>query len=465
MKTLCQPKIFYRCIGIVALTSLLTFCHSQSPPTPSHSHSLSSLQSLPVDEVWAGTGITYDSISVGPIVYVAYYDAERRFSVARVDTLTHSVVKKTLDSVFAGWDAHNSVVLAYDHNGYLHVSGNMHAVPLVYARTTHINDFNSLTQTNQMVGSEESLVTYPDFFFLSNGDLLFSYRFGKSGNGAEFINRFNGGRWSRLLSQPLFAPTSEPDPVNAYHTPYTLGPDGCYHVAWVWRKQGGAQKNFNVGYARSKDFIHWQDSQGRTLTLPITPANAEVVDAIPPQGGLFNNTHLGFDAEGKPVISYLKYDNEGDSQLYHARPRQGGWQIKQATDWKYRWNFSGGGTLVSEISFSGVRSEGNLLVEDVTHKQYGRIRFELDPVALSARSVPTHAAKVPNGDKSVTPSGPYAVRSRDIRPMSEGSVHGQIRWQTLPSDNNDKPRSCESVGLPSGCKLTSRLEIVHLGAH
>lgn len=456
-------KIFYLCIGVIVLASLLTFGYSQLLPALSHDQTRSFVQSLPVDEVWAGTGIAYDAISVGSVVYIAYYDAERRLSVARFDTATHAVAKKTLDSVFTGWDTHNSVVLAYDRNGYLHVTGNMHAVPLIYARTLRPNDFNSLTQTNRMIGNDESSVTYPNFFFLANGDLLFSYRSGKSGNGVELINRFDGERWLRLLQHPLFAPASESDPVNAYHTAYILGPDSYYHVAWVWRKTPMVETNFNVGYARSKDLVHWEDSRQRVLDLPITPANAEVVDEVPPHGGLFNNVRLGFDAKGKPVISYLKYDKEGNSQLYHARPGKGSWQIKQATDWKYRWAFSGGGTLVTEISFFGVRSEGNHLVENISHKVYGRMQFELDPMTLSARIVPgARAQSVPNSDKAVISSGPFTTRSVKIRPTYKDSVRGQIRWQTLPSDNNDKPRSCKSVGLPNGCKMTSRLEIVGL---
>ena len=457
-------KKYYSCVGFVVVASLVVACSSQLAAEPPPHAQSSVKHSQLVDDAWAGVGIIYDAISVGPIVYIAYYDAERRFSVARVDTTTHTVTKKTLDSVFAGWDGHNSVVLAYDRFGYLHVTGNMHTIPLIYARTLRPNDFNSLTQTNKMVGHDELSVTYPNFFFLANGDLLFSYRSGQSGKGVELINRFDGEHWSRLLSQPLFAPATKVDHVNAYHTNYTLGPDSYYHVAWVWRKMSMADTNFNVSYVRSKDLIHWEDSRHRVLELPITPVNAEVVDAIPIRGGLFNNVHLGFDAEGKPVISYLKYDNEGNSQLYHARPDKEGWQITQATDWKYRWAFSGGGTLVQEISFSGVRNEGKHLLENVTHKLYGRVQFELDPVTLSARQISATHQSTPHSDKTVSALKPFSTRSVTIRPTNKDSVRGQIQWQTLPSDNHDKPRSCESVGLPGDCKMTSQLEIVNLNA-
>ena len=350
MKKLDWQKILYLCIGQCCLSLAVGILLIATTTIADTSPQLSSaiFDSLPVDEVWAGTSIAYDAISVGPIVYIAYYDAERRFSVARVDTATHTVAKKTLDSVFAGWDAHNSVVLAYDRNGYLHVAGNMHAVPLIYARTLRPNDFNSLTQTNRMVGNDESSVTYPNFFFLANGDLLFSYRSGKSGNGAELINRFDGERWLRLLQQPLFAPASESDPVNAYHTAYILGPDSYYHVAWVWRKTHiwskltsmldmPVLKIWCIGKIAASVFLICRLLR-RMPRLSMTSRRMVACSTM---------SRLGFDAKGKPVISYLKYDKEGNSQLYHARPGKGSWQIKQATDWKYRWAFSGGGTLVN----------------------------------------------------------------------------------------------------------------------
>jgi hypothetical protein len=474
MKRINSCKLIYRCIGIVTLAWLLAFCQAgpgKSLPAPPLRQAKPLAQppgkaperSIQVDEAWAGTSLVYDAISVGPVVYVAYYDAQRRLSVARVDTATGEVAKKALDSVFGGWDAHNSVTLAYDRGGYLHVAGNMHAAPLVYARTLRPNDFSSLARVDRMVGGDESSVTYPNFFFHPGGDLLFSYRSGRSGDGALLINRFDGGRWSRLLSKPLFAAASEADPVNAYPTGFIAGPDGYFHVAWVWRKTYLAETNFNVGYARSKDLAHWEDSRRRALELPITPANAEVVDAIPARGGLLNNIKLGFDTGGRPIISYLKYDGQGNSQLYHARLRADGWQVVQATDWKYRWEFSGGGTLPTEIYFAGVRSEANRMTEEVSHKLYGWARLTIDPLTLAARSTPIGSLGAQNEYAMPPAPLPFHAKSITIRPMSEDSVRGQIQWRTLAADNNDQPRSCESVGLPAACSMTSALQAVLAG--
>lgn len=179
-----------------------------------------------------------------------------------------------------------------------------------------------------------------------------------------------------------------------------------------------------MGYACSKELVHWEDSRHSVLDLPITPANAEIVDAILIRDGLFNNVHLGFDAKGKLMISYLKYDNERNSQLYHAWLGKEGWQIKQAKDWKNRWAFSGGGTLVNEISFSGVRCEGKHLVENVTHKLYGKMQFELDPVTLLARKIPARGQSNSDSDKAVD----------DFKPLGSSCIYPNFSEQPIRED-------------------------------
>ena len=412
-----------------------------------------------VDNVWVGTGVPYEGISVGPIVYLAYYNAVRELTVARIDTRTGKVQKKPLNNKFKGWDAHNYITLAYDKDGFLHVSGNMHDAPLIYARTTRPDDFDSLTLVNKMIGKDETSVTYPRFFKFPDGSLGFSFRSGHSGDGDEFINKFENGQWIRLLSKPLFAPDSVGAPANAYHTDYTSGPDGYFHVAWVWRHKSGADFNFNVNYARSRDLKNWEDSQGRKLALPITPSSSEIVDAIPIKGGLLNNIRLAFDANGAPVISYLKYDKDGNSQLYHARHEDKGWKIVQATNWKYRWAFDYGGTLVKKISFSGVRVERGKLLEDVIHVTDGSHIFVYDPVTLKRIDVlpPAKSAIPLIGEEPLPPFKRMAIK---IRPVSQDSFKGYIKWNSLGVDNNDRPRNCESIRQLEGCSMTSALYLV-----
>jgi len=437
----------------------LSSSFSPANASPITTEKSSNIDSIAVDEVWVGTGIQYQGISVGPIVYLAYFNASRELTVSRIDTKTGQVRKKTLGNTFNGWDAHNYITLNYDKNGFLHVSGNMHSSPLVYARTMLPNDFDSLVLTNKMVGADETAVTYPLFMTLSDGSLGFSFRSGSSGNGDEFINKFENGRWVRILSKPLFAPDPSGETVNAYHTSYIPRPDGYYHVAWVWRKKGGANFNFNVNYARSKDLKHWEDSHGNQIKLPITPSRSGLVDAIPVKSGLLNNIKLGFDLKGAPIISYLKYDKDGNTQLYHARLEGDTWRIVQATDWKYRWVFDYGGTLVNKITFSGVRAEQGKLYEDVYHIENSTRKFVYDPATMEKIDDQSPPKKVSSATEDV-PASPLKPMRYEIHPVNKDSFKGYIKWNSLGVDNRDKPRTCESIHLKEGCSMTSTLYLV-----
>jgi hypothetical protein len=422
-------------------------------PTPAHAEG----RVFPVDQAWGGTRLGYDALSAKGRVYIAYYDADRTLTVAAVDLASGKVEKKRLDSRFAGWDAHNNIVIEMDAQGRLHVAGNMHAVPLVYGRMQTAGDLQSLTLVNRMTGQDETSVTYPRFFRFDDGALGFSYRAGRSGEGEEIINRWDGSAWRRLLDQPLFAPAPGGEHVNAYHTGYQKGPDGRFHVAWVWRATPAAETTFDVMYARSADLRHWEDSRGRPYTLPITPANADVAVRVPQRNGLMNNIKLGFDTHQAPVISFIRYDSAGHTQLYHARPAGDGWQVAQATDWPERWDFSGGGSLNSRVGFSGVQIEDGRLVEEVQHWVHGHQRLWLDDAQLTTRGTLPPSPPAP-GSRGTAPPPPFTKALRPVR--GDGAEGVRIGWWTLPSDNNDHPRTCASIGRADGCQMSGPLELL-----
>src|SRR5437763_1726114 len=86
------------------------------------------------------------------------------------------------------------------------------------------------------------------------------------------------------------------------------------------------------------------------LALPITLATAEIIDRVPVHGGMINgNTKIGFDGQGRVVVTYHKFDSRGFTQIINARRERGGWKIYQTSDWDYRWDFSGGGSIPFEI--------------------------------------------------------------------------------------------------------------------
>ena len=121
-------------------------------------------------------------------------------------------------------------------------------------------------------------------------------------------------------------------------------------ACWVWREEGDCATNHDLSYARSKDLKHWQKGDGTPLQLPLTLTNADVIDPVPVNGGIINgNTKLGFDSKKRVIVSYHKFDAAGKTQAYSARLEDGQWKIYQTSDWDYRWDFRGGGSIPFEI--------------------------------------------------------------------------------------------------------------------
>jgi hypothetical protein len=91
------------------------------------------------------------------------------------------------------------------------------------------------------------------------------------------------------------------------------------------------------------------------------------------------------------------------------------------------------GTQLSEITFAGGRSERTYLVDNVSDKLYGRLKYELDPLTLSAQSAfPEQAQITPGMYKVSAIPGSFPPKIRDIRPTSKDSMHGQIGWRAMP---------------------------------
>ena len=130
-----------------------------------------------------------------------------------------------------------------------------------------------------MTGVDEKDVTYPEFYNLDGGDLLFAYRSGGSGRGNLVMNRYDvkTRKWSRVQDVLIDGERKR----NAYWQLY-VDAKGIIHVSWVWRETPDVATNHDLCYARSADGGRtWEKSTGEIYTLPITIANAEVACQIP----------------------------------------------------------------------------------------------------------------------------------------------------------------------------------------
>ncbi|WP_159523019.1 BNR repeat-containing protein [Sunxiuqinia indica] len=360
---------------IILVMGLIMGCQSNVTETKKE------FDKLVVDQIWSGCAANYDILTVPPHQFIAYYDSAKYMTVAQRKLGENTWIKKRLDTQVE-WDAHNYITMVLDEEGCLHVSGNMHVVPLIYFQAEKPYDVTSLVKKESLIGNEEHAVTYPRFFKDHNGDLIFNYRTGSSGKGSQIYNRYQAEskKWSRLVEEPLINGEGK---TNAYIEGPQLGPDGYFHMLWVWRENPDANTNTNLSYARSKDLIHWEKSDGSTQAIPITLANCDIVDPVPAQNGMLNgNIRIGFDSQNRVIASYHKYDENGNIQIYNARSENGKWKIYQATDWDWRWDFGGWGSIIARVGLSKVKLEGDQLTQKYYVDTVGQQRFVIDEANL-----------------------------------------------------------------------------------
>ena len=200
-----------------------------------------------------------------------------------------------------------------------------------------------------MTGIKEDKVTYPEFYRLANGDLLFFYRDGSSGNGNFIINKYSitTKTWQRLQEVLIDGEGKR----NAYWQA-CVDVKGTIHVSWVWRESGDVSSNHDMCYAASDDGgITWHKSNGEQYQLPITQASAEIVVKIPQKSELINQTSMTADEDGEPYIAtYFRTAGSTIPQYQLIYFEGKTWLVKQVLDRKTAFSLSGGGTKKIPIS-------------------------------------------------------------------------------------------------------------------
>jgi hypothetical protein len=416
------------------------------------------VSSVDVAPVWAGHPVGFALLTHGGRQYVGFYAADRHLTVAaravggdaweffRLPSEQSEPPRFGSKQVSAvlGWDSHNSIVMAADFAGHLHLAGNMHDSGLAYWRTREPGEIGSFEQVRQMVGRDEERCTYPLFLTLADGRLVFQYRSGKSGDGSTFLNIYEveSRAWRRLVEGPVFDGEKQ---RNAYPLAPVAGPDGMFHLSWVWREAGDAAANHDLSYARSRDLASWQDAAGRPLALPIRLATEGViVDPVPVNGGILNGSgRVGFDSRKRPVLAYYKYDSAGHSQAFVARWEGSAWRIVPLSDWDHRFEVTGGGTLPKyDIHVGIVRpgKTGELLLE-FAHVKQGTGVWVLDEPSLAVLRTEPTTPRYPRSLGKVESKFPgMSVRYADDSGVSgEAGRRFILRWEALGA-NRDKPR-------------------------
>lgn len=280
--------------------------------------------------------------------YIAYYD-ENQFVVLGKRKLKGNKWE-IVRTPFKGdaTDAHKSISIMIDGDGFLHLAWGQHNNKLNYAKSVAPATL-TMGSKEQMIGREEGKVSYPEFYKMANGNVLFFYRDGESGNGNLMINSYDikNKTWKRLQSNLI----SGEEKRNAY-TQTTVDARGVIHLSWVWRKSADVASNHDLCYAKSIDGgTTWIKSTGEKYQLPITLANAEYAAKIPQGSELMNQTTICADVNGNPFIAtYWRPAEEKVPQYHIVYNTNGTWQVRNLKFRTSAFSLSGGGTKKIPIS-------------------------------------------------------------------------------------------------------------------
>jgi hypothetical protein len=246
--------------------------------------------------------------------FIAFYDAQRFVVLGKRKLGSKDWQLKKTGFQGNAVDAHNMISIMVDGQGYLHMSWDHHNNALRYCRSMFPGSIDMLEKLS-LTGKLENKVSYPEFYKLPNGDLLFFYRDGGSGQGNLVINKYHTAtqQWTQLHSNLIDGERKR----NAYWQA-CIDSKGTIHISWVWRESPDVASNHEMGYARSSDGgITWERSNDKKYTLPITAATAEYALRIPEKSELINQTSMNTDDAGNPFIA--SYWREPNSQIpqYH----------------------------------------------------------------------------------------------------------------------------------------------------
>jgi hypothetical protein len=291
--------------------------------------------------------------------YIAFYDSSSHLVLGRRKTGANNWTLHQTQYTGNTRDAHRSISIIVDGAGFLHCSFDQHDSHLRYARSLSPGSLELGPETS-MTNTDESRVTYPEFYRLPNGNLLFLYRDGASGNGNLILDRYDTRtqQWTRLQDKLIDGEGKR----NAYWQA-ALDARGTLHLSWTWRESPDVASNHDIAYARSRDGgFTWETSTGKAYLLPITAATAEYAIHIPQNSGLINQTAMCADKKGNPYIAtYWRPGNSAIPQYMVVYRNASGWQTTQVTHRSTPFLLGGAGTKRIPMSRPQIVENGGRL--------------------------------------------------------------------------------------------------------
>lgn len=313
---------------------------------------------------WSGNTVNtvifrhHGVLTTGVFQYTAFYVDEKIMRVVQRELANDHIVTHDIEGQYRLRDAHSSISLGADREGFIHISYDHHGTRLRYRRSMHPHTIGSWTDELPMTGVNEDRVTYPAFIQPRAGyPLTLLYRDGTATKGNAYLKTYDEIHkiWADHKRPILSGADQKPWTSNAYWNHPAIGSDGSLHLSFVWRTDTlGEQRlvnNINIGYARSLDNgLSWSTSLDQPYKLPITQVNAEVVWPIAPGSNLINQTSMALDSRNRPHIVFYANDAKGVPQYQHVWFDGSKWRQQYFSSRVQAFSLRGGGTLQIPIS-------------------------------------------------------------------------------------------------------------------
>jgi len=353
--------IMYRTFRhLVVLTFLAAFtCLRAALPSAVNAAPGSVARILPIAaDGFAGSSVNVPANFQNTIVtdsrtqYAAFYAADSTLVLARrtIGQDTWQTARTQYKGDVA--DAHNTVTMAVDGAGILHVAWSRHANALNYARSV-APGLLELGAKIPMTGAHEDRVAYASFLRHPSGDLFFMYCDGVSGRGNLVLTRYSTKTraWKQVHANLISGEGQRSPSPSVY-----IERDGNIHLAWNWRDSADVGTSRDIAYAHSADGGQtWTTSAGNALTLPITATTADYALRLPTARSPMNPPTVTADPRGNPFITDCWSPEGSQIPQYHLLRYDGKtWQLSQITQRKTAFELIGTATKRPPLSRAAV---------------------------------------------------------------------------------------------------------------
>jgi hypothetical protein len=153
-----------------------------------------------------------------------------------------------------------------------------------------------------------------------------------------------------------------------------------------------------------------------------------------------SNFTLSWDNRGRPCLTYHKYDQQGNSQIFVARLESSRWKIYQLSSWTgFRWNIDEGGSLGRQVGNVTLKPIGDgKLIANYYNAHVGRGVWLIDEGNFHVlRTLADETlSELP---ASLTNQQPEE-EGMQINRATDNTGNYLLEWESLPV-NRDRPRN------------------------